>query len=219
LKSGSLKTRTVALRLSPTERNLSTTKEIRRLEDLEAVEMLQQPRQQDYRRANWIHQQGRREHHRPKQIGQRRRSEHPCLALPCLAWNLRTAAEVDSCRFGMDWGQRMLGLGIGYLDRRYLGPKCLDRMPAGAARGKGKEERARGKGARAREKPRPSARLQEEIERGRSGPAAAAHSIRINADRNKSFLPRGVSVVSSSLVASVFRGGETISLFCTLSLH
>jgi hypothetical protein len=82
----------------------------------------------------------------------------------------------------------MLGLGIGCLDRRYLGLKCLDRTPTGEAWGKGKEEHA-GKGARAqekwrprtgrdraREKPRPGARLREEIEHGRSGPTAAERS-------------------------------------------
>jgi hypothetical protein len=37
---------------------LSTTQEIWQLEDLEAVEMLQQAQQRDYRRLNWIHQQG-----------------------------------------------------------------------------------------------------------------------------------------------------------------
>jgi hypothetical protein len=33
-------------------------------------------------------------------------------------WNLMRATEVDSCsqRFGMDWGRKMLGLGIGGLE-------------------------------------------------------------------------------------------------------
>lgn len=49
--------------------------------------------------------------------------------------------------------------------------------------------------------------------------AAAAHSIRMEAARNQSSLPNGVSLVSSSLVASVDLVGEIISMFSTLSPH
>jgi hypothetical protein len=41
---------------------LSTTQENRRLEDLQVLEMLLQPGEQDYWWSKWIHQQGQREH-------------------------------------------------------------------------------------------------------------------------------------------------------------
>jgi hypothetical protein len=86
----------------------------------------------------------------------------------------------------------------------WTGRRRDQRGEKGRRSARGGRERERGRsGGRAWEKPRLSARLLEEIERGRSRPAAVAHSIHTNADRNESFLPNGVSVVSSSLVARV----------------